>query len=104
MPVAATLDSLAALVDSADFRASQDAFFAKYANEFDAAAENKLSYTAIHKEYVTVVEDRIAAHIGASALAELLNGGLAEYLATGDHAKSAAVAVVGRETVMLSLL
>ncbi|CAF1172289.1 unnamed protein product [Adineta ricciae] len=41
-----------------EFRSIQQSFLAKYAHEFDPDLdENKLIYTDIHKEYLTIVED-----------------------------------------------
>jgi ADP-ribosylation factor 2-binding protein len=41
-----------------EFRSIQQSFLTKYAHEFDPELdENKLIYTDIHKEYLTIIED-----------------------------------------------
>ena len=39
-----------------DFHTLQDSFLERHCEEFDVAEENKLSYSAIHADYVRTVE------------------------------------------------
>jgi len=69
-----SLDAFASLVMSEGFKEKQVAFFDHYCMEFDDIEENKLSYTAIHKEYETQVEAQIAEALGEDQFQVLLSG------------------------------
>jgi hypothetical protein len=62
------MEELGEVVASAKFKEDQVAFFEKYAKEFSAEEENKLSYTAIHQEYEKQVEDYLTACLGEEKL------------------------------------
>jgi hypothetical protein len=47
------------LVQGSDFRAVTSEFFGKYCFEFSDDEENRLEYTAIHKEYEALVESQL---------------------------------------------
>ena len=70
------LEELAALVMSPDFKSSQDAFFERWCGEFerdvDEGTGNKLSYTQIHNDYVTMVEGNIKAVLGLERLDRIM--------------------------------
>ena len=77
------LSAIADLVESPDFRDSQESFFQQHCFEFsagDQSTENKLGYTAIHNNYIALVEEQIGASIGQDLLDEVMRG-LAQYLA-----------------------
>jgi len=66
MEFQAALNELANLVSTPEFQQQQSYFFDRYCQEFDGSVEeNKLSYTAIHNEYIAQVEQRIEATLGA---------------------------------------
>jgi ADP-ribosylation factor 2-binding protein len=53
-----TIGLIEDLIMDNEFRSIQQAFLTKYAHEFDPELdENKLIYTDIHKEYLTIIED-----------------------------------------------
>ncbi|CAF0854498.1 unnamed protein product [Rotaria sp. Silwood1] len=53
-----TIGLIEDMIMDEEFRSIQQAFLTKYAHEFDPDLdENKLIYTDIHREYLTIVED-----------------------------------------------
>lgn len=53
-----TIGLIEDMIMDEEFRSIQQAFLTKYAHEFDPELdENKLIYTDIHREYLTIVED-----------------------------------------------
>ncbi|CAF1426146.1 unnamed protein product [Rotaria magnacalcarata] len=53
-----TIGLIEDMIMDEEFRSIQQAFLTKYAQEFDPGLdENKLIYTDIHKEYLTIVDD-----------------------------------------------
>ena len=77
MSIEADLEQLAELVESADFRAKQEAFYARHCHEFvaevDEGSSNKLSYTTIHNTYVEEVENDICVAMGQEALSNIMS-------------------------------
>lgn len=80
----AAMEELAYLCASPEFKEKQQAFFDRYCDEFegDVDGENKLAYTAIHKEYEEQIEGDIEAVLGPEKL-QMLCAGAAEYAQTG---------------------
>ena len=76
MSIQADLEQLAELVESADFRAKQEAFYVRHCHEFvaevDEGSSNKLSYTTIHNTYVEEVENDICVAMGQEALSNIM--------------------------------
>eukprot|EP00933_Yihiella_yeosuensis_P040702 TRINITY_DN3505_c0_g1_i1.p1 TRINITY_DN3505_c0_g1~~TRINITY_DN3505_c0_g1_i1.p1 ORF type:complete len:349 (+),score=77.68 TRINITY_DN3505_c0_g1_i1:22-1047(+) len=86
------IQELAVLVGSNEFREKQTSFFDRYCDEFDGdAEENKLSYTAIHKEYVETIEKEIEANLGKEKL-DVLEQGVEEYVKSGHGFETEAAA------------
>merc|ERR550514_2158313 len=79
------MEELAALVGSPDFKARQVAFFDRYCDEFegDIDGENRLAYTAIHKEYEEQIEGDIERTMGVDKL-QMLCAGAEEYAQSGQ--------------------
>ena len=76
MSIHEDVEAVAEVVASADFKARQDAFYAKYCHEFvhdvDESTGNKLSYTTIHNDYVAETEEQITAAIGQERLSNIM--------------------------------
>ena len=86
LPAGQTIDAeikeLATILTGDKFRAAQTAFFEKHCNTFVDDDENKLEYTAIHKEYEALVESELQGAIGADKL-EKIEAGLNAYIKEG---------------------
>ena len=73
------MQELAVIIQSQSFKENQKEFFAQHCQVFDAEAENKLEYTAIHKKYEEMVEAEIKAKIGEEKLKKI-EIGLKDYV------------------------
>jgi len=74
------MQELVSLVSRPDFKEKQVSFFAKHCMEFDESTEeNKLAYTAVHKEYERFIEQDIE-HVLGPAKLQLLCAGAEEYV------------------------
>lgn len=62
-----TIGLIEDLIMDDEFRSIQQSFLGKYAHEFDPELdENKLIYTDIHREYLTIIEDFVIKKIKRS--------------------------------------
>ena len=72
LPAGETIDAemkeLTEILCGDSFRTAQGAFFEKHCSTFTDDDENKLEYTAIHKEYEALVEEHLKDQIGIEKL------------------------------------
>lgn len=100
MSIAEELAEIGELVRSKEFREKQVAFFDKYCAEFEDTEENKLSYTAIHKEYEESVEGDLRRGVGEEKLARVC-AGLEKFVETRSEEEVAEGSSVVMETIDL---
>lgn len=62
----AIFDEIAKLLMLDDFTNAQKTFFNKHKDSFTDDEENKLEYTQIFEAYVQILEEIIAANLGAT--------------------------------------
>lgn len=86
LPAGESIDTemkeITAILCGESFRVSQAAFFEKHCNTFVDDDENKLEYTAIHKEYESLVEEHLKDQIGLEKL-QKIEAGLSQYIGGG---------------------